>query len=263
MPYGRVGLLRVALPEGVLVEGHRRELGVRADRADHDRLRGVAQPGLVEHVGAHQEVVEVEVGGAGHVGADAADPGRQVDHQVGLDVGEHRGDGRAVAQVVVGARGRHHRAGLPGREPVEHGLAEEAVAPRHQHPSGAPELEVGLATHRRHPTEGWGAARSAPAVVGDSCTHGSTSAGGRHPRAVLARRARWHGACRPRIGPGPASPTPTSTWWASAPATAPRRPPRGPRRSPSRPCRCPGWPSTSRGTGCGARRSSGPPARST
>ena len=60
--------------------------------------------GLVEDVGAHQQVVEVEVGRAGLVGADAADPGGQVDHQVGL---ERRRTARstvvAVAQVVVGA----------------------------------------------------------------------------------------------------------------------------------------------------------------
>ena len=56
---------------------------------------GVArQPGLLDDVGAHEQVVEVEVGRAGHVGADAADPGGQVDHQVGPGVVEAAGPRR-------------------------------------------------------------------------------------------------------------------------------------------------------------------------
>ena len=51
------------------------------------------------------------------------------------------------------------------------------------------------------------------------------AAGGRHPRAVLARGAGRHRGLGHRGHPGPARAGPTSTWSGSAPAIGTRRPP--------------------------------------
>ena len=110
-----VRLLGVALPERVLRERHRRELRVRADRPDDDGLRRVSKARFLDHVRAHQKVVEVELGGTGLVGTDAADMGREMDHQLGFGVGEHRRHGAAVAQVVVAAARRHRPWSRCGR----------------------------------------------------------------------------------------------------------------------------------------------------
>ena len=78
----------------------------------------LAAAGLVEHVGAHEEVVEVEVGRAAPVGADAADPGGEVDDEVGVDVVEEADGVVGSAQVVLGAAGGGHERRLAGSQPA-------------------------------------------------------------------------------------------------------------------------------------------------
>ncbi len=74
------------------------------------------------------------------VGPDPTDAGGQVDHQIGLEVGEQAGDLRPVAQVVVGAGGDEHVVGGSCHQAGLHRLAQEAVGPRDQHASFAPEV---------------------------------------------------------------------------------------------------------------------------
>ena len=93
----------VALPEGVFREGDRRELWVRANRSDHDGLWRVLKMRLIEYVGAHQKVVEVQLGGSFHVGANAADSRGEVNDEIRCRVSEKLANCFAVAQVVVGA----------------------------------------------------------------------------------------------------------------------------------------------------------------
>ena len=80
---GRVGLLRVAVPEVVLAERHGRELRVGADGADLDELRDAADARLLHELDAHDRVVVEEAPRVGAVGADAADDGREVNDHVG------------------------------------------------------------------------------------------------------------------------------------------------------------------------------------
>ena len=58
---GCVGLLGIAIPQIVLVERHRRELGVGADGAERDELRNVVQAGLLHQVSAHHQVLVEEL----------------------------------------------------------------------------------------------------------------------------------------------------------------------------------------------------------
>jgi hypothetical protein len=88
---GGVGLLGIALPQRVLAERDRRVLRVRADRSRDHGLGGRGQTGLLDDVGAHEQVVEVEVRRAGHVGTDAAHAGGEVDHEIGPDGVEEPG----------------------------------------------------------------------------------------------------------------------------------------------------------------------------
>ena len=57
---------------------------------------------FVEHVGTHEEIVEVQLCGAFHVGADAAHSGSEVDHEIWSGVGEELANGSAFTQVVLG-----------------------------------------------------------------------------------------------------------------------------------------------------------------
>ena len=97
---GGVGLLGVALPERVLVNGTGVNFGYEQIVPDHHRLRRARQPGLVEDVGAHEQVVEVEVGRPGLLAPMPPTRAARWIDQVGLDVGEQaarrrrRGAGR-------------------------------------------------------------------------------------------------------------------------------------------------------------------------
>ena len=94
---GCVGFFGIPLPKRCLCKGNRREFRVRTDGADHHGFWCVLETGFVEHIGAHEEIVEIELGGALHVGSDAPNARRKMNNEIGLRVGEHFGDGQAVA----------------------------------------------------------------------------------------------------------------------------------------------------------------------
>ena len=98
-----VGLLRVAVPEVVLVERHRRELRVGADRPDRDELVDAGQAGGLHQLDAHDRVLVEEPARVLAVGADAADDGGEVDDDVRAAVGEGPVDAVRGPQVVVAA----------------------------------------------------------------------------------------------------------------------------------------------------------------
>ena len=101
----RVRLLGVAVPELVLAERHGSELRVRADGPDDDDLRRRVDPRLLEDVRAHRQVREPVAAGIRAVRADAADLGREVEHELGLGVAEHPRGVVHGREVVVGAAG--------------------------------------------------------------------------------------------------------------------------------------------------------------
>jgi hypothetical protein len=147
-PVGRVGLLGIAVPQVVLAERHRRQLGVAADRADDHHLADPGAPGLVQERHAHHQVVVEELGGRGPVGADAADARRQVDEDVDRPPRATRGPRRLgeqaprrarIAQVVLAAARRHDLRRAARAQRVDHERADEAVATGDQNPSLRPE----------------------------------------------------------------------------------------------------------------------------
>ena len=107
---GGVGLLRVALPERVFLEGHRRVLGVGADRAEHHGLGGARLPRGIEHECAHQQVVEVQVRRSLAVGAYPPTLAARWITRSGRRSAKHRLGGGAVPQVDLGGT----RSGAPG-----------------------------------------------------------------------------------------------------------------------------------------------------
>ena len=81
--------------------------------------------GGIDDVGAHEEVVEVQVGGPGHVGPDATHPGGEVHDDVRVVFGEEPVHLIGGAQVALGARwGDHTRpetvSHTPSGEAFEH-----------------------------------------------------------------------------------------------------------------------------------------------
>src|SRR5206468_2931334 len=76
-PVRGVGLLRVPVPDLLLAEGDRRELGIGADGAGRDHLLDLQLPAGFEHVQAHRQVVVGERARVAAVVADAPDVGRE------------------------------------------------------------------------------------------------------------------------------------------------------------------------------------------
>jgi hypothetical protein len=101
-----VGLLRVAAEELGLAEGHRRELRVGADRADHHDLADAGAPPLLDELRAHHQVLVEEAPRVLAIGADAADDRREVEDQRRAELGVEAGDRGVVDEVVVGAAER-------------------------------------------------------------------------------------------------------------------------------------------------------------
>ena len=81
-PVRRVGLFRVTVPQVFFFEWHRGELGVGADRAHRHKFFDPAQPGFVDQLHAHHQVVVEEFSRVLAVGADAAHLGSQVNDDI-------------------------------------------------------------------------------------------------------------------------------------------------------------------------------------
>ena len=142
---GRVGLLRVSIPEGLLTEWDWRELRIRADRPDHHDLLGRVDARLLEDVDAHHEVRVPIAAGIVAVGADATDLRCQVKDAVGLVLLEQVRDSVGVRQVAVLAA---HDVDVMsvGFEEFHEMRAEEARAACHHRLHGS---------HRRGRGGGW------------------------------------------------------------------------------------------------------------
>ena len=102
----RVGFLRVAIPQALLAKRHRRELRVRAHRADqHGLLDRRCHARGLDHVRAHQQVVEIQRRRRLLVETNATDACREVHDVARPRVGEQAlGDARH-GQVVVATAG--------------------------------------------------------------------------------------------------------------------------------------------------------------
>ena len=120
---GGVRLLRVAVPEVVLPERHRRELRVGADRPDRDELLHAGEARLLHELDAHDRVLVEEPARVLPVRPDPADHGGEVDDQLRPPVGEGAVDAVLRPEVVV-PRARHEdlsrrrRPGAGARPPA-------------------------------------------------------------------------------------------------------------------------------------------------
>jgi len=85
----------------LFLERDGRKLRVSANGTDGNELFHAALPGLVHQLHAHHQVVIEELGGLGHVGADAAHVRRQMDEDIRRGVFQHARDIIRFHQVVV------------------------------------------------------------------------------------------------------------------------------------------------------------------
>ena len=132
-PVRRVGFLGVTVPEMLLLERHRRELRIRADRADGDKLRHARLPRLVKQVRAHHQVVVEELRRILLVGPDAADARGEVDEHGRPLIAVERLDGGHLHQIVF-RRSRRENAGASALAQLVNDIAaEKAVAPGDDH----------------------------------------------------------------------------------------------------------------------------------
>ena len=99
-PVGRVRLLRIAVPDFVLLERDAfRILGIRADGSDGDDLLHPRLVRLVKDVGPHHQVFVEKLGGEFLIGADPGHPRREVDDHLGFGVRHQPPDGERIGQV--------------------------------------------------------------------------------------------------------------------------------------------------------------------
>ena len=227
--------------------GHRRELRVRAHRADQHRLAHVVAPGRLDHVRAHEEVGGVERRRLGLVVADAADPGGEVDDQVRLVLAATAASAcRRIGEVELGLAGRHD-VGPGSPQAPHHHPAEEARASGDEDAPAGPEV-----AHDDHATGGQRGASMGGVRVAytlEQCWHARARRhrgrrARRWPRELVERPERRPGRRR-RAAPPPAA----GAVRAADPGAAAAR---------SRAPRC-----TRRGGASAGHRSSGRPVRST
>src|SRR5262249_13048383 len=81
-PIGSVGLLRVAVPQILLLKRHRRVLRIGTDRACTHKLLHTTASCFLDDLDAHHSIVIERLPRGSAVGTDAADNGRQVNNQV-------------------------------------------------------------------------------------------------------------------------------------------------------------------------------------
>ena len=125
---GGVRLFRVPVPEIALEKWNRRELRVRANRADADELLDAGGACLLHDHRAHHHVFVEEPAGRLPVGADAADDRGEMNDDLRFEIGVHAADVRLVRQVVVRFAGRGERTAVAPRECSHHMAAEKTVA---------------------------------------------------------------------------------------------------------------------------------------
>ena len=109
--------------------GHGRELRVGADRAGEHELARAVQPRLLEHVGAHHQVRVPVAPGVRPVGADPADLGREVEHELRLGLVEQPRRLGHVGEVDLDAP-RHGDVVAVGLEALDEVRAEEPASAR-------------------------------------------------------------------------------------------------------------------------------------
>ena len=214
-PVGRVRLLRVAVPDVLLLERDRCELRIGADRAGRDQLLRAQLPAGLEDVQPHRQVVVGERTRVAAVVADAPHVGGEMDDHLGpLQRVEAGG---AVAQVVIGRANRPH-LGAELLEQGDRGRAEEAGATGDRDGLAGPEAWIWLrgghgrrlasapGTDRAQPPRdamperrSWTPeqARGGASASSSRLTSGGCSSGKRNP---LERTARDPERVRRRIG---------------------------------------------------------------
>ncbi len=126
----RVGLLGIPVPDVILPEGNGGELGVGADRPQTDELVDSPEIPLVKELHPHHDVVVEQGGGVFRVVSDAADPGGQMEYDVGPLFIIEAPNALDIHQVVFG-KVRHGHPAVPF--PVQ---IPEQVGPQEPFPAG-------------------------------------------------------------------------------------------------------------------------------
>ncbi len=100
-PVRGVGLLGIAVPQVFFAEGHRRELGIGADRANGNELVYAFLPGFVHQRNTHNQILVEKFSRAGAVGANPAGKGSKMDQDIRFGVIEHAVLVFHCGQVVI------------------------------------------------------------------------------------------------------------------------------------------------------------------
>ena len=128
----RVGFLRIAVPEVAFLEGHGRELGVRANGADGQKLLDASLTAQLDELGAHEQIGVQKRSGIETIGADAADHGGEMQYDFRLMASQQSADVGGLAQVVLGAARDDDLIAAGFAQAGDHMASEKAGAAGHE-----------------------------------------------------------------------------------------------------------------------------------
>jgi hypothetical protein len=141
-----VGLLRIAAPQIVFFERDGREFGIGTDRAEQHRFLDLTPARLLDHVSAHQEVRDVQLGGVPEVRADPPNASGEVDHHVRSNLREQFLHVTLVCEIVVTTARDDHIVRSPFGERATQRASNETGSPGHQKALAAPRIHFRIVT---------------------------------------------------------------------------------------------------------------------
>lgn len=200
-PVRGVGLLGIPIPEGLLTERHRGELGVGAHRSQENGLLGARFAGSFDDVGPHEQIVEIQASWIDEVVADSPYASCQVDDMTWARGTEEIEGSTRNGEVALLVRGSRHLCSL-AEQTRGHDRTEESVSSGDDDSSSRPEF--------RHDAHGRRAGQNVPmssrdAVVAVNLLWCVPGVGGseeyllRQLAGLVEIGGRWHAeVCAPR-----------------------------------------------------------------
>ena len=137
----RVGLFGIAIPEIVFFEGHGREFGIRAHRANGHELAHAHAPGLMHQLHAHHKIAIEKLGRMQSIGADAAhlrgkmhdDGVFRRDAMLLIRVIEQPTNRVHLGEIIIPLARDHDASRAAGAQRIHQKGAEKTGPPRHNH----------------------------------------------------------------------------------------------------------------------------------
>ena len=136
---GRIGFFRIAVPEILLSERNRRELGIGTDRPGGDKLADPRKPSPFHELGPHHQIFIEKTAGAQPIGLNSAHACRQVNDDIRTRVQEEPLHRIKLNQIILAAPGNENISGASQPEALDHMRSQKPGATGHDDSRMIPE----------------------------------------------------------------------------------------------------------------------------